>query len=810
MTQTEPNLTCGDPARRAKVLEDPVLNGLDYVEVPPESLNAQRFPRVFFLKSPPPAGLVGQPHRVRVEGGVRIRDLNVLSVTAEGDHLVVEVDRAGDFSTYVLRVDHPEIDPTFASLPFSFKAGCPSRLDCRPDAEGPDAPEGGPAIDYLAKDYASFRRALLDRLAVTAPDWQERHAADLGVALVELLAYAADHLSYYQDAVANEATLATARSRVSVRRHARLVDYAMHDGASARALVHLSVATAGTLPKGARVLSRIDVPLASKLPPHGPSIPPRLTEAALDAAATVFETTADAFLHPALNERISIHTWGNCRCCIPAGTTSVDLVDREGAFAAGSPADWLIRPGDLLILGEVRGPTTGLPDDADLSNRQAVRLVEVQPVRDELLKTSLVRVRWDRADALTFPLCLSSVDPDGNPIADISMAWANLATADHGRTLPAEVHPGPRSDVPAAQRLAHRFRLDRGPLSFRVEPPAGGPARDLMRTDPHEARPQVLRVEPQGGGEVWRAVVPDLLASGPFDPDLVVETEDDGRALIRFGDGRNGLPPPDDTPLAVTYRVGVGTSGNVGPGALAHVVSEGLPVSVTAVENPLAAWGGVEPESVTAVRRLAPQSLHAQTDFAVTEEDYARVAERHPDVARAVATFRWTGSWHTVFVAVDPNDRTDLPPEMRAEIKAWVERFAQAGYDVEVDPPVFVPLEIEAEVCVARGYFAGQVEEAVLTALSDAVMPDGGRGFFHPDQFTFGQSLHLSDLYAAITAVEGVDSAEVTVFRRLGRTPLRELELGRVPAGRLEILRLDNDPSFPENGQLRLVMRGGS
>ena len=57
---------------------------------------------------------------------------------------------------------------------------------------------------------------------------------DLGTALVELLAYAADHLSYQQDAVANEAYLETARRRVSVRRHARLVDYRMHDGASAR------------------------------------------------------------------------------------------------------------------------------------------------------------------------------------------------------------------------------------------------------------------------------------------------------------------------------------------------------------------------------------------------------------------------------------------------------------------------------------------------------------------------------------------------------------------------------------------------
>ena len=50
-----------------------------------------------------------------------------------------------------------------------------------------------PPIDYLAKDYASFRRLMLDRLALLVPDWRERNPADLGVALVELLAYAGDH-----------------------------------------------------------------------------------------------------------------------------------------------------------------------------------------------------------------------------------------------------------------------------------------------------------------------------------------------------------------------------------------------------------------------------------------------------------------------------------------------------------------------------------------------------------------------------------------------------------------------------------------
>src|SRR6185503_18097601 len=122
------------------------------------------------------------------------------------------------------------VDPRYDRAEFAFRTDCPSDLDCKPECvcEPPAFPE--PDINYLAKDYASFRQLILDRLAVIMPDWRERHVPDIGVMLVEVLAYAADYLSYYQDSVATEAYLDTARQRISVRRHARLIDYRMHEG----------------------------------------------------------------------------------------------------------------------------------------------------------------------------------------------------------------------------------------------------------------------------------------------------------------------------------------------------------------------------------------------------------------------------------------------------------------------------------------------------------------------------------------------------------------------------------------------------
>ena len=97
---------------------------------------------------------------------------------------------------------------------------------------------------------------MLDRIGALDPDWRERHVPDLGIALVELLAYVADYLAYRQDAVATEAYLGTARRRISVKRHARLVDYPMHDGCNARAWVQVLVDD--TVPAAGILLPRVD------------------------------------------------------------------------------------------------------------------------------------------------------------------------------------------------------------------------------------------------------------------------------------------------------------------------------------------------------------------------------------------------------------------------------------------------------------------------------------------------------------------------------------------------------------------------
>ena len=226
-----------------------------------------------------------------------------LSPPADPKILEVEVSARGDFS-YLHAAsgadpnsDEPPtgFDPILSSVDFSFKVACPSDFDCKPPRVCPPEDATEPEINYLAKDYASFRQLMLDRMALLTPQWKERNPADLGIALVELLAYVGDYLSYQQDAVATEAYLGTARRRASVRRHARLVDYRMHDGRNARAWVHITVGPAddglilekGKGAKTTKLLTKVPGQTATLIPQNSPAF-----EKALSARPLVFELLA--------------------------------------------------------------------------------------------------------------------------------------------------------------------------------------------------------------------------------------------------------------------------------------------------------------------------------------------------------------------------------------------------------------------------------------------------------------------------------------------------------------------------------------
>ena len=778
---------------------DPFLNGIDFLEV---SAGDQRDLTVTFLHPlPGQAGAVPQApeltkHNFVIDGGTRVTGVQVDTVVGTDDtRIVLRTDTAGDFSTYVLHLvtspvtrEPPEgFDPVLAAVPFSFKVNCDDGLDCAvaPDRHEPALPS--PHLSYLAKDYASFRRLILDRLSETMPAWRERSPADLGVALVELLAYVGDNLSYYQDSVATEAYLDTSRRRTSVRRHARLVDYAMHDGANARTwLVFDTDANHGT-PLKAAVPAGHAVAVASDPPTPD------------DRQALVFETMHDLPHLLVRRNAIAFYTWGDADCCIPARATRATLT--------GAPGELELARGDVLILEEVLGATSGLPEDRDRTHRHAVRLVD-DPVGgvDPLTQTEVTEVRWSDDDALPFPLCLAEFDDGAGGTVQAAVARGNVALADHGRTyvtsppgadLVPPLAPADGGYRPVLNRvgLAHAVPYDHATATTQ-------PAQAATGVDAALALP-VIRL--RGGGETW---LPrrDLLGSDRFAADFVVEMEDDGRAHLRFGDGVLGRTPAEGIAFLARYRLGGGAAGNVGADALTTAVDA---IPGVKVRNPLPAVGGRDPEPIRQVKLDAPQAFRTQ-ERAVTAADYAAAAQRHPEVSRAAATLRWTGSWRTVFVTVDRRGGHPVDAAFELELRLFLERFRTAGYDLEIDAPHFVPVELAMTVCVRAYNDRAAVQSALMSAFSARALPDGRLGFFHPDNLTFGQPVFLSQVLTHAADVPGVERVvSIDTFKRFGEDPQGEIDQGFLPIHRLEIARLDNDPGDVERGRLLLTMQGG-
>lgn len=841
---------CCDERRREALLGHPGLNGLDALEVLDDpTLPVAERQRVLVVRFVNPLAALAAEN-FRIEGGVRIRDIRVLTAS-DGDpdtdgelrSVRLQLDRSGDFSRYTLRLaagqeeraPPPGFDPLLASIDFSFKAACAADIDCQPaSACAPESPPAA-AIGYLARDYQSFRRLLLDRMASQLPDWTTRSPADLGVALVELLAYAGDMLSYRQDAIGTEAYLGTARLRGSVRRHARLVDYFLHEGCNARAWLQLAVrADVAGLTLAARIDGQPTLVLTRvpDLPDLVSADAPEVAKA-LALGPRVFELMHDIRLYAAHNQ-IDFYTWGARECCLPRGATRATLAGHFSDLAAG----------DVLILAEVRGPATGLAQDADPAKRHALRLTAVTLVQDLLGgrfqeppsgdAVSVTEIAWSEADALPFPLCLSA--RSGTQVFDaVSRAFGNVVLVDHGHTLGAEALPAVPAANPllrlarpggdpcqatstgsgqavqeAARPARYRPRLADGPLTWAVPYDPTAAATQVLATDCRQAEPHLGLTDDDG--DVWQATR-DLLAHAALDRVFAVETDDDGLDALRFGDGIHGARPAPGPGFAARYRVGNGISGNVGAGSLAHLVSadpalvsDPADPLVAAVTHWLPAQGGQEPETLAETRAAAPFAFRTQ-ERAVTSEDYAVLARRFTGVQRVQATPRWTGSWRTVFVSVDRQGGQAVDADFEDGLRRHLEAFRLAGQDMEIDAPREVPLEIELEICVAAGHFPAKVGQALRDRFHNGIGADGQLGLFHPDRFSFGEPAYLSPLVAAAQATPGVASLRVTRFQRFGQAQTDGREAGQLAMERLEIARLDNDANFPERGVFNLVLK---
>lgn len=822
---------CCSEQRRAELKQAPALSGIDYLEVRAGATTADpTLIDIFLVNSLPMATATLTAANFRITGGVRYPPPASFSLAPLADpvakyQLVIPGGQPTDFSVYTLSIisgagnDTPPafLDDRLAATEFSFKVECPTSFDCASDCDdagddGVDAPTE-PELDYRARDYQGFRRLMLDRLAALVPDFREDNPLDFTTTLVEALAYRSDQQSYRLDWTGTEAFLSTARSRASIARHARLVDYSIGEGTSARLFAQFTCEDASS---DAAVLVAA-TPLLVRNSGLKAVVSANDYARTLPAVSAVFETVAPLQIWQWRNE-IAFHTWSDDDCRLPKGAVAATL--RDGSGGVGGLA-----PGDFLVLMQIRSPDTGEAADARADHRHVVRVTSVTPVTDKLDPgLPLVRVEWGIDDALPFDLVIQARRPGALAAgsAEISaVAAGNIMLADHGASWPPSLHlllsPAQTRALrpvlqPAEPPAEGRWRptLDRARIARVAPADLGGThaktsASALATIDPADCR-AALRLDDDFA--VWSAK-PDLLESGVFDRDFVVETGMDGGLSCRFGDNVNGLQPAPGNGFAVSGRFGFGLAGNIGSNALAHAVvplaQAGMRFTIT---NPLPGRGGTEPESIGAVRIAAPQAFRRQ-ERAVTAQDYAEIACRHPDVAGAVAIPRWTGAWQTMLIYIDRRGGLNVDQPFERLLSQHMEKYRLMGFDVALRGAIAAPLDLAFFICAKPG----ELRSTVAARVRDVVRPfgsgNGDRGFFHPDNFSFGAPLYLSGLISTLMAVPGVQSVAPRKFERVGRAPDDEIGKGVIRPGNFEILQLADDPSFPERGRFDIVMGGG-
>lgn len=636
---------------------------------------------------------------------------------------------------------HPDADPpsyllTVGGASTWFAPTSPQTLP--PDAGTGKPPPGSPAIDYLGRDYTHFTAMMRSRVSQIVADdsaWAMDHPADPMTTILEVLAYAGDHLSFRQDAAGTESYLTTARHRLSLRRHARLRDYAVDDGCNARTALVFAVSGNGILPAGLQVVTQQPGQVAVILP----------ADPALVPSSTVFETMYAQSVAPHLNDLgpALVHSTAYT---IPAGAIAVTL-------AGGGTG---LVPGQFIVLAQRSAPAGATAP----FGAQVLRLLSVKEVKDEAGAVTTV-LHWHPEDALQRPLTV----PPANAAGTVSL-YGNVVLADHGQTVLATLTPdtvpaaGPYAPLVRVADLVSAAPAPRVPAAF-----DGGQDTALaglmvdsatasLTPDPRTAVPCIAMTGTRPGmpgvTDTWNAAL-DLLSTASTGRAFAVNLEDgfggaERHLVLRFGDGALGYAPAPATVFAAAARTGNGQTGQVRANSLVQVV--GPAPLVTWVTNPLPATPSAEEDS-EAIRLFATTSFRTNLR-GIEPDDWIGLATADPLVTEVHARFGEDGA---APCTVGLTTRMTIPDGVTFPIaRARLMQYAVLGALPTIVEGGDLELDIAIVAYCKPGTTIGAARERLLRRVGAGFLPDGSPAFFNPVRWPLGRQVRLDELVDAIKA----------------------------------------------------------
>ena len=316
---------------------------------------------------------------------------------------------------------------------------------------------------------------------------------------------------------------------------------------------------------------------------------------------------------------------------------------------------------------------------------------------------------------------------------DTVTIYANVVKATHGETRNETLGNGDGSQA------LQQFTLKQPPLTFVSAPNPSGVNSTL----------EIFVNDVQ-----WHEA--DTLGGhGPKDRIFVTKTGDDDKMTVTFGNGAEGARlPTGQTNVKAVYRNGIGRSGNVQAEQISLLQTR--PLGVKSVINPLRASGGADRENRDQARENAPLAVMS-LDRLVSVQDYADFSRTFAGIGKAAARKLSNGRRQLIYLTIAGADDApiDESSDLFQNLRAALRQFGASDLPVQIALRELVTLVLSAAIRLAPDYQWEPVVTAVRTMLLDRF------GF---QKRALGQPALLSEIIAAIQAVEGVEYVDVDAF----------------------------------------------
>lgn len=430
---------------------------------------------------------------------------------------------------------------------------------------------------------------------------------------------------------------------------------------------------------------------------------------------------------------------GEDRGVASPGADSLYLLARiEDAETGPQTHADLLRPGDWLVLAEDVQRIS--PEGQRLLDRRYREVVQVVRVSEE--------VPAGRTDAMTRIGFRPPLRRRYNLARTVVLG--NIIEISHGQSV--------REKGVQLGRLAPTVTLSRSPLTW---------LRDASATEGR--RPPVsLRV----AGRSWEQT-DDLRARDDTGAVFAVEIDAEGRASVRVGDGEQGAALPSGADIELRYRIGVGKAGNRAGGVIGELGSAHPAVGTTF--NPLPTVGGSEPESTEQAQRKARSGIHA-LDRAISMADVRSLAETYDGVLCAHAVRDPLRRREHLRVVVCGEEAATLSDVEREQLRQFLSVRLPPGATATIANHRVVAVRARVRIWVSRGADPLTAIGEIRLRLGLDRADDRAPGLLDARQASLGRDVVISDLYACLQGLEGVERAQVeALYRADARSQRSEL-----------------------------------